>query len=112
VLYHLVRVFRALAEAAGDRLAFGGGSVLNYIYMPRYGEPPRLTFDIDSSPIREGYSAKRGLIELIFEVNRWISERGEGLAIEVGGRSIPLGYLVRDVERDVLPWLLSLKVPW
>jgi len=109
-VYHIMRVFRAMAEVAGEKLTFGGGSIINYIYLPRHREPPRLTFDVDSASRRK-LGLKRHLLSLVLEVNRWLSERGEGFILATRREGLPVGFIVWDAEKDYSPNMLSLKMP-
>jgi len=63
-VWHVMRLLNLLSKYFSERLFFGGGSILNYIYMVKYGEPPRLTFDLDSAWYREvmskGYTERDG----------------------------------------------------
>ena len=109
-VYHIMRVFRAMAEAAGEKLTFGGGSIINYIYLPRHREPPRLTFVVDSASRRK-LEMKRHLLSLVLEVNRWLSERGESFILATRREGLPVGFIVWDAEKDYFPNMLSLKMP-
>ena len=110
-VWHIMRLLRLLADFFGGELFFGGGSVLNYVYMVGYGEPPRLTFDLDATWHRR-VTSKRVILARMVEFNRWLTESGLTLRIPVGGgRAAELFLVEYDVEKDYFPELLSLRVP-
>jgi hypothetical protein len=110
-VWHIMRLLRLLSEYFGGRMVFGGGSILNYIYMVGAGEPPRLTFDLDASWYRR-VAGKRVILREMVEFNRWLVETGNTLKLPVGGgRFVELYIVEYDVEKDYFPDLLSLRVP-
>jgi len=110
-VWHIMRLLRLLSEYFGERIVFGGGSILNYIYMVRVGEPPRLTFDLDASWYRR-VASKRIILKEMVEFNRWLDETGNTLSIPVTAKKYVKLYIVEyDVEKDYFPDLLSLRVP-
>lgn len=68
-VWHIMRLLRLLASYFYDELFFGGDPILNYIYMVKYGEPPRLTFDLDSAWYRR-VSYKRVILARMVEFNK------------------------------------------
>jgi hypothetical protein len=59
-VYYITLLMRELQEYFSSRIQFGGGVVLNYIFMPQL-DVPRFTFDLDSS-WRERVSSKRSIL--------------------------------------------------
>lgn len=110
-VWHMARILQLLGNYFGERLVFGGGSVVNYIYMVQFGEPPRLTFDIDASWHRKAAS-KRVLLKEVVEFNRWLEEVGGILPVPLAPKRYSQLYLVEyDAEKDHFPNVLSLRVP-
>lgn len=110
-VWHLMKLKRLMSEFFGDSISFGGGAVLNYIYMVRVGEKPRFTFDVDSA-WRKPARAKREILAHIPPFNRWLAEKRHSLRIPVGGdRYARLWIAEYDVEKDFFPDVLSLRVP-
>jgi len=110
-VWHIMRLLGLLSEYFVDRLFFGGGSVLNYVYMVRHGEPPRLTFDLDSAWHRR-VASKRVVIGEMLKFNKWLAENGLTLDLPVApGRLAKLFVVEYDAEKDHFPTLLSLRVP-
>lgn len=110
-VWHIMRLLHLLASYFGDELFFGGGSILNYVYMVGNREPPRLTFDLDSSWCRR-VSSKRVILARMIEFNKWLAENGLTLRVPVGsGRTGGLFLVEYDAEKDYFPDLLSLRMP-
>jgi len=110
-VWHIMRLLHLLAEYFGDRLFFGGGSIINYIYLAGAGEPPRLTFDLYSTWGRRIYSKRIILAEMV-KFNKWLSENGLTLKIPISRERVVELYVVEyDVEKDFFPELLSLRMP-
>ena len=110
-VWHIMRLLRLLSEHFGDRLFFGGGSVINYVYMVKAGEPPRLTFDLDSTWHRR-VGSKRAILGEMVRFNKWLSERGLTLRIPVSrDRVVELYVVEHDAEKDVFPYFVPLRVP-
>ncbi len=109
--WHVMRVLRLLSEHFAVELVFGGGAVLNYVYMPQHREPPRLTFDLDAS-CAQPVGSKRLLLAEAVRFNRRIDALGQTLPVPVGRGSAALLYVVEyDAEKDFFPELLPLRVP-
>ncbi len=110
-IWHIMRLLNLLSRYFGDRMVFGGGSIINYIYMIGAGRPPRLTFDLDASWYRR-VAGKRVLLKEVIGFNKWLAEIDGVLEIPVdGGKNIYLYIVEYDVEKDYFPRLLSLRVP-
>jgi len=111
-VWHITRLLGLLSEYFGEKLVFGGGAILNYVYMVGAGEPPRLTFDLDSSWYRP-VGSKRAILAEIAEFNSWLAVRGETLDVPVSRRGdvVKLYVVEYDVEKDYFPSLLSLRMP-
>ena len=110
-VWHIMRLLGLLSEFFGERMFFGGGAVLNYIYMVRHGKPPRLTFDLDSAWYRR-VSGKRAVLGEMVLFNKWLDEQGYTLSIPVSrGKAAKLYVVEYDAEKDFFPTLLSLRVP-
>jgi len=110
-VWHIMRLLRLLAEYFGDKLFFGGGSILNYVYMVKFNEPPRLTFDLDSSWHRK-VSSKRVILKEMVGFNRWLAENGLTLQIPLSrDRAAELFVVEYDRDKDFFPGLLSLRTP-
>lgn len=110
-VWHIMRLLKLLSEYFGDRLFFGGGSILNYIYMIKYNEPPRLTFDLDSAWHRR-VTSKRVVIGEMLKFNMWLSEKGLTLNLPVTSKKTVKIFLIEyDREKDYFPALLSLRMP-
>ncbi|MGB9704286.1 MAG: hypothetical protein ACPL3C_02465 [Pyrobaculum sp.] len=86
----------------------GGGFSINYVVLPDIGEPPRFTFDIDTAPPTP--ASKLSVLEMVAEANRELVEEGHAVAVWAG-RHVYFGLLEHDVEKDVFPYLLPLRVP-
>ena len=110
-VWHIMRLLRLLSEYFGDRILFGGGSIINYVYMVRAGEPPRLTFDLDCAWYKR-VAAKRVILAEMVNFNRWLTEQGLTLSVPVSrGRSVQLFIVEYDVDKDYFPHVLSLRMP-
>ena len=110
-VWHIMRMLRLLSTYFGDRIFFGGGSILNYIYIIKSGEPPRLTFDLDCSWHRK-VSVKRVLLAEMTMFNKWLEEAGLTLKIPMGGDRFARIFVVEyDVEKDHFPDVLNLRMP-
>ncbi|NPA70648.1 MAG: hypothetical protein GXO26_07550, partial [Crenarchaeota archaeon] len=111
-VWHIMRILRLLSTYFSNKIIFGGGAILNYIYMINNGEVPRLTFDLDASWYR-AVRSKRVILKEMVEFNKWLAEQGELLLFPVtsDGRRTPLYHVEYDVDKDFFPYLLSLRVP-
>ena len=110
-VWHLVRLLKHLQDHFGDAMAFGGGAVLNYLFLAGLGEPPRFTFDIDAAWMGEA-RLKRVLLREFMMFNKRLAASGEHLELPVAaGRGIDLYVVEYDVEKDFFPDILSLRVP-
>jgi hypothetical protein len=110
-VWHIMRLLNLLSIYFGDRIFFGGGSILNYIYMARFREPPRLTFDLDSSWHRK-VSAKRVLLAEMMMFNKWLEEADLTLKIPMSGDRFARIFIVEyDAEKDHFPDVLNLRIP-
>ncbi|MEM1749952.1 MAG: hypothetical protein QXO91_06410 [Desulfurococcaceae archaeon] len=110
-VWHIMRLLKLLSEYFGDLIFFGGGAVVNYIYLVNVGEKPRFTFDLDSAWRRPAY-AKRDVLRHFPLFNKWLAEMGFVLRIPVGrGRYGFLGIAEYDVEKDYFPSILSMRMP-
>ncbi len=110
-VWHIMRLLHLLAEYFDDSMFFGGGAILNYVYMIKYKEPPRLTFDLDSSWYKTVRS-KRVILSKMVEFNKWLAENDLILMIPTGGGRVRKLFLVEyDTEKDHFPTLLSLRMP-
>ena len=110
-VWHIMRLLRLLTEYFGDKLFFGGGSILNYVYMVKFNEPPRLTFDLDSTWYRK-VSSKRVILKEMVGFNRWLAENDLTLQIPLSGdRAAELFIVEYDRDKDFFPELLSLRMP-
>jgi len=105
----VVYMHRYAAVLGRGGLVLGGGYVVNFLVLPEVGEPPRLTFDIDTATRRAVTKAEA--LKLVASLNQALIESGLAASLEVGGRRIYLGLIEHDVERDVLPFLLPLRIP-
>ncbi|RDD53163.1 MAG: hypothetical protein BA066_05845 [Candidatus Korarchaeota archaeon NZ13-K] len=110
-VWQIMRLLKLLSEYFGDRLFFGGDSILNYVYMINYAEPPRLTFDLDSAWHRR-VTSKRVLIGEMLKFNMWLSEEGLTLDLPITPeRTMKIFVIEYDREKDHFPTLLSLRMP-
>jgi len=110
-VWHIMRLLRLLSTYFGERIFFGGGSVLNYVYMVKHGEPPRLTFDLDSAWYRR-VESKRTILGEMAGFNKWLAENNAVLELPVSPRDRVALFIVEyDVEKDYFPYLLSLRMP-
>ena len=110
-VWHIMRLLDLLSRYFGDRIFFGGGAIINYIYMVNHGEPPRLTFDLDAAWYRR-VGAKRVILKEMVLFNKWLDEQGYTLDIPVSHRDRVKLYIVEyDVEKDYFPDILSLRIP-
>ena len=110
-VWHIMRLLRLLTEYFGDKLFFGGGSILNYVYMVKFSEPPRLTFDLDSAWCRR-VPSKRVILKEMVGFNRWLVENGLTPKIPLSrDRVVELFIVEYDRDKDFFPELLSLRIP-
>jgi len=110
-VWHIMRLLRLLSRYFGEKLFFGGGSILNYIYMVKYREPPRLTFVLDSAWYRE-VKSKRVILKEMAGFNKWLAENGAILEVPTStSKKVTLLLVEYDVEKDFFPELLSLRMP-
>ncbi len=98
--------FYLLNTTIGESLTFGGGTLLNWVYLR---DAPRFSFDIDSTYVNGPTSKDWLLGNLIGKLNRSLRSRGYAREYEFGERSIELGSVQLDVEKDHFQNLLSLK---
>jgi len=110
-VWHIMRLLNLLSQYFGEKLFFGGGSILNYVFMVKYGEPPRLTFDLDSAWYCK-VESKRIILREMIRFNKWLVENNAVLEIPVSSSRKMLLFLVEyDVDKDFFPELLSLRIP-
>lgn len=109
-VWHLMRLMKLMSEYFRDLISFGGGAVLNYMYMVEKGEAPRFTFDLDSAWMAP-VSAKRGILVHIPLFNRWLAKSGYVMKIPIGKKYAWLWVAEYDVEKDFFPEVLSMRVP-
>jgi hypothetical protein len=100
--------FAALAELSGDQLAFGGGTLLNWVYAR---ETPRFSFDIDSQLRKSGFSKAKILSSVVEPLNHKLRKLGKLKTIEYGKTKYEIGAIVFDAEKDHFEDVLSLKRP-
>lgn len=109
--WHIIRLMKLLQTYFKDKIEFGGGSVLNYVFLIGLDEAPRFTFDLDASWMRN-VRVKRDLLAETIKFNMWLSSVGETLPIPItGDRFIRLYIVEYDIEKDHFPDVLSLKYP-
>ncbi len=98
--------FYLVNRVIGNSLTFGGGTLLTWVYLR---DAPRFSFDIDSTFV-DGPTSKDWLLgNLIYKLNGSLRSQGYAQDYQFGERSIELGSVQLDVEKDHFPNLLSLK---
>jgi len=108
-VYYIVLTMRELQEFFGDKIQFGGGAVLNYIFMPSV-DAPRFTFDLDSA-WSERVSNKRVLLSEMIKFNKYLSEKYP-LCLPIDeDKCLTLLTVEYDAEKDYFPNVLSLRIP-
>jgi nucleotidyltransferase AbiEii toxin of type IV toxin-antitoxin system len=98
--------FSAIAELSDDRLQFGGGTLLNWVYAR---SSPRFSFDIDSQILRPKVTKEEILRDVIQDVNDRLRKAGNIIKIPFAEKSIEVGSIEYDKEKDHFPDVLSLK---
>lgn len=98
--------FFLLCSVVGNFLTFGGGTLLNWVYLRNQ---LRFSFDIDST-YTVGKTSKNELLEKVVEtVNHKIRKGGYSTSIGREDNEVELGTIVLDLEKDHFPSVLSLK---
>lgn len=108
-IYYITLLMKELQEHFSSRIQFGGGVVLNYIFMPQL-DVPRFTFDLDSS-WRERVSSKRSILGEIVGFNKYLSEKYPICLPVSADKCLKLMTVEYDVEKDHFPHVLSLRLP-
>ncbi len=109
-VYYIILLFKELQNYFGDRIQFGGGSILNYIFISSRGIVPRFTFDLDSHwnlPV----STKRELLVEMVMFNKYLAEKYPVCIPIDEVRCVELMRVEYDVERNHFPEILSLRIP-
>ncbi len=109
-VYYLTWLMRELGEYFRGKIYFGGGAVLNYVFLRGYGHAPRFTFDLDSRWLGE-VKAKRSLLKEIAEFNSYLRRKNPVDLPVSSSKAIPLYTAEYDVEKDFFPDILSLRIP-
>ena len=100
--------FAMLAELTDDQLAFGGGTLLNWVYAR---DMPRFSFDIDSQLRKPNVSKAEILDRVIKPVNEKLRKLGKLKTVEYAGIKYEVGAIIFDAEKDHFEDVLSLKRP-
>ncbi len=100
--------FAVLAELTNGYLAFGGGTLLNWLFARNL---PRFSFDIDSQIRKPGVSKEYVLDQVIKPLNDKLRAKKKLKRIEFGGAQLDIGSVIHDREKDHFPDVLSLKRP-
>ena len=108
-VYYILLLMRELQEYFKDKIQFGGGVVLNYIFMLRI-DVPRFTFDLDSSwNLR--VNSKRSVLGEIVSFNKYLAEK-YSLCLPISSdKCVELMIVEYDIEKDYFPQILSLRLP-
>jgi len=110
-VWHIIRLMKLLQAYFKDKIVFGGGAILNYIFLRSMNELPRFTFDLDSSWTKE-VSSKRVFLKELLLFNKHLSESSNVLYIPVSrDRYISLYVVEYDAEKNHFPNILSLRYP-
>lgn len=97
--------FSILATMAKDELSFGGGTLLNWVYLRDF---PRFSFDIDTQ-LQYPASSKEEIMEKLVEhINNNLRKSETICPIEISDGRYEVGAIYFDKEKDHFPDLLSL----
>lgn len=98
--------FYLLNTFVGHDLSFGGGTLLNWIH---FRDTPRFSFDIDSTYLKSPTSKTELLNGLVDRLNHTLRSKGYATGYAMDEKSIEIGAIHLDVEKDYFPNLLSLQ---
>lgn len=97
--------FSILAAMAKDELSFGGGTLLNWVYLR---DSPRFSFDIDTQLQYPASSKEEIMNKLVERINNSLRKSGTICPIEINNKRYEVGAIYFDKEKDHFPNLLSL----
>jgi len=109
-VYYIIFILKELTEFFKEKISFGGGSVLNYLFISSKDEAPRFTYDLDANWNLD-VSNKRELLEEIVVFNAALSERYKVRLPVDERRYLDLYQAEYDIEKDYFPDILSLRMP-
>ncbi|RLF21533.1 MAG: hypothetical protein DRN15_10985 [Thermoprotei archaeon] len=108
-VYYLIWLMKNIQNFFKEKIQFGGGAILNYIFLKSIEEPPRMTFDLDShwnEPI-----SKRSLLKEMLRFNKYLKALIDVRMPVDDVHSITIYVVEHDIEKDFFSNVLFLRVP-
>jgi hypothetical protein len=108
-VYYIVLLMRELQGCFNNLIQFGGGAVLNYIFVSLI-DVPRFTFDLDTS-WRGRVEGKRRLLGELTRFNKYMAQKHPICMLVDESKCLELMVVEYDVEKNHFPDILSLRLP-
>jgi hypothetical protein len=108
-VYYIVLLMRELQDYFNNLVQFGGGAVLNYIFISLM-DVPRFTFDLDAS-WRGRVEGKRRLLGELTRFNKYMAQKHPICMPVDESKCLELMVVEYDVEKNHFPDILSLRLP-